>query len=104
MSKSKAGIKDPRYYDVILAPVVTEKSTKVSEHNQVVFRVKRDATKPEIKEAVEKLFEVKVKRVNTLVHKGKTKRFRGVRGFQGDVKKAIVTLEEGHSIDITTGL
>lgn len=100
----KTQIKDPRYYDVILAPIVTEKATAASERNQVVFRVARTATKPEIKEAVEKLFAVKVKRVNTLMKKGKTKRFRGVRGFQGDVKKAIVTLEEGHSIDITTGL
>jgi large subunit ribosomal protein L23 len=100
----KNPIKDPRYYDVILAPIVTEKATAASERNQVVFRVARTATKPEIKEAVEKLFAVKVKRVNTLMKKGKTKRFRGVRGFQGDVKKAIVTLEEGHSIDITTGL
>jgi large subunit ribosomal protein L23 len=100
----KAPLKDPRYYDVILSPVVTEKATAASERNQVVFRVRRDATKPEIKEAVEKLFDVKVKHVNTLVRKGKTKRFRGVRGFQGDVKKAVVTLVEGHSIDITTGL
>ena len=101
---SAAGPIDPRHYDVILAPVVTEKATKVSEHNQVVFRVALQATKPEIKEAVEKLFNVKVKGVNTLVKKGKTKRFRGVRGFQGDFKKAVVTLEEGHSIDVTTGL
>jgi large subunit ribosomal protein L23 len=99
-----AGSVDPRHYDVILAPVVTEKATKVSEHNQVVFRVALHATKPEIKEAVEQLFKVKVKGVNTLVKKGKTKRFRGVRGFQGDFKKAVVTLEEGHSIDVTTGL
>ncbi len=100
----KTQVKDPRYYDVILSPVVTEKATASSEHNQVVFRVRRDATKPEIKEAVEKLFDVKVKHVNTLVKKGKKKVFRGVRGMQGDVKKAIVTLVEGHSIDITTGL
>ena len=100
----KTQVKDPRYYDVILSPVVTEKATAASEHNQVVFRVRRDATKPEIKEAVEKLFDVKVKHVNTLVKKGKNKVFRGVRGMQGDVKKAIVTLVEGHSIDITTGL
>ena len=100
----KTQVKDPRYYDVILSPVVTEKATASSEHNQVVFRVRRDATKPEIKEAVEKLFDVKVKHVNTLVKKGKNKVFRGVRGLQGDVKKAIVTLVEGHSIDITTGL
>jgi large subunit ribosomal protein L23 len=100
----KTQVKDPRYYDVILSPIVTEKATASSEHNQVVFRVRRDATKPEIKEAVEKLFAVKVKHVNTLVKKGKNKVFRGVRGMQGDVKKAIVTLVEGHSIDITTGL
>jgi large subunit ribosomal protein L23 len=100
----KTQVKDPRYYDVILSPIVTEKATASSEHNQVVFRVRRDATKPEIKEAVEKLFDVKVKHVNTLVKKGKNKVFRGVRGMQGDVKKAIVTLVEGHSIDITTGL
>ena len=100
----KTQVKDPRYYDVILSPIVTEKATAASEHNQVMFRVRRDATKPEIKEAVEKLFDVKVKRVNTLVKKGKKKVFRGVRGMQGDVKKAIVTLVEGHSIDITTGL
>jgi large subunit ribosomal protein L23 len=95
---------DPRYYDVIIAPVITEKATAASEKNQVVFEVRKTATKPEIKEAVEKLFEVKVKRVNTLNLKGKTKGFRGRRGFQGDYKKAIVTLEEGHSIDVTTGL
>jgi large subunit ribosomal protein L23 len=100
----KTKVKDPRYYDVILSPIVTEKATAASEQNQVVFRVRRDATKPEIKEAVEKLFDVKVKHVNTLVKKGKNKVFRGVRGLQGDVKKAIVTLVEGHSIDITTGL
>ena len=100
----KTQVKDPRYYDVILSPIVTEKATAASEQNQVVFRVRRDATKPEIKEAVEKLFDVKVKHVNTLVKKGKNKVFRGVRGLQGDVKKAIVTLVEGHSIDITTGL
>ncbi len=91
-------------YDVILAPAVTEKSTAASEHNKVVFKVKRDATKPEIKAAVEGLFKVKVKTVNTLLRKGKVKRFRGVKGRQQDVKKAIVTLEEGHSIDVTTGL
>lgn len=96
--------KDPRHYDVILSPVVTEKATAASEKNKVVFKVRLDATKTEIKEAVEKLFEVKVTGVNTLVRKGKTKRFRGVRGFQGDVKKAIVTLAEGNTIDITTGL
>ncbi|MFN3688923.1 50S ribosomal protein L23 [Salinarimonas sp.] len=95
---------DPRHYDVIVAPVITEKSTSLSEQNKVVFKVAMDATKPQIKEAVEKLFDVKVKSVNTLVQKGKTKVFRGVRGRRSDVKKAIVTLEEGNSIDVTTGL
>lgn len=91
-------------YDVILAPSITEKSTAASEHNQVVFQVRRDATKPQIKAAVETLFGVKVRAVNTLNRKGKTKRFRGVKGRQKDIKKAIVTLEAGHSIDVTTGL
>ena len=95
---------DPRHYDIIIAPVITEKATTASEHNKVVFKVARTATKPEIKEAVEKLFDVKVKSVNTLVRKGKTKIFRGRRGILSDVKKAIVTLEEGHRIDVTTGL
>ena len=95
---------DPRHYDVILSPVITEKATIASEHNQVMFKVARTATKPQIKEAVEKLFDVKVKSVNTLVRKGKIKAFRGRRGEQSDVKKAIVTLEEGHRIDVTTGL
>ena len=95
---------EPRHYDVILAPVITEKATTASEHNQVVFKVAKNATKPEIKEAVEKLFDVKVKSVNTLVRKGKTRAFRGIKGQLSDVKKAIVTLEEGHTIDVTTGL
>ena len=95
---------DPRHYDVILSPVITEKATTASERNQVVFRVANTATKPQIKEAVEKLFDVKVKGVNTLVRKGKRKAFRGRPGVQSDVKKAIVTLEEGHRIDVTTGL
>ena len=95
---------DPRHYDVIIAPVITEKATTASEHNQVVFKVRPTATKPQIKEAVEKLFDVKVKSVNTLVRKGKHKAFRGRPGVQSDVKKAIVTLEEGHRIDVTTGL
>lgn len=93
-----------RYYDIIVSPVITEKATMASEANQVIFKVAADATKPQVKEAVEKLFEVKVKAVNTLNRKGKTKRFRGVAGRQSDFKKAIVTLEEGHSIDVTTGL
>ena len=91
-------------YDVIVAPVITEKSTEASEHNQVVFRVANWATKPEIKDAVEMLLNVKVKAVNTLNRKGKVKRFRGRPGRQSDVKKAIVTLEEGHAIDVTTGV
>ena len=92
------------YYDVIRAPVITEKSTIAGENNQVVFKVALDADKKVIKEAVEALFEVKVKAVNTLRRKGKTKRFRGVPGKQNDIKKAIVTLEDGHAIDVTTGL
>lgn len=91
-------------YDVIIAPVVTEKSTMASEYGQVVFKVRTEATKPDIKAAVEQLFNVKVKAVNTIVRKGKLKQFRGRRALQSDVKKAIVTLEEGHSIDVTTGL
>jgi len=95
---------DPRHYDLILSPIITEKATNASERNQVMFRVARHATKPQIKEAVEKLFDVKVKSVNTLVRKGKHKAFRGRLGQQSDFKKAIVTLEEGHRIDVTTGL
>jgi large subunit ribosomal protein L23 len=95
---------DPRHYDVIIAPVITEKATTAAEHSQVVFKVRSNATKPEIKEAVEKLFDVKVKRVNTLIRKGKYKSFRGSLGEQSPVKKAVVTLEEGHRIDVTTGL
>jgi large subunit ribosomal protein L23 len=95
---------DLRHYDVIVSPVITEKSTLASESNQVVFNVARDASKTDIKAAVEGLFGVKVKAVNTLVRKGKTKRFRGFSGRQGDVKKAVVTLAEGHSIDVATGL
>ena len=91
-------------YDVILAPVVTEKSTRLSEHNQVVFKVRMDATKPEIKAAIEGLFGVKVTAVNTLVQKGKMKRFKGRVGFRSDFKKAIVTLVEGQNIDVTTGI
>ncbi|MFK8036174.1 MAG: 50S ribosomal protein L23 [Hyphomicrobiales bacterium] len=91
-------------YDVIVSPVITEKSTNASEHNQVVFNVAPTATKPEIKTAVETLFGVKVDKVNTLVRKGKTKRFRGIKGRQSDVKKAIVTLKDGETIDVTTGL
>ena len=95
---------DLRHYDVIVAPVITEKSTMASDNNQVVFKVARDATKPEIKAAVEALFSVKVKGVNTSVRKGKVKRFRGFSGKQSDVKTAVVTLVDGASIDVSTGL
>jgi large subunit ribosomal protein L23 len=91
-------------YDVILSPVITEKSTRLSEANQVVFKVARDATKPAIKRAVETLFKVKVKSVNTINIKGKVKAWRGKRYEKSDVKKAVVTLAEGHQIDVTTGL
>ena len=91
-------------YDVILSPVITEKSTRLSEANQVVFRVAKGATKPEIKKAVETLFKVKVKAVNTIKTKGKLKAWRGKRYEKSDVKKAVVTLVEGHQIDVTTGL
>lgn len=91
-------------YDVIVAPVITEKATLASEANQVIFKVNRDATKPEIKSAIETLFKVKVKAVNTVVRKGKLKAFRGRAALLSDTKRAIVTLEDGHSIDVTTGL
>lgn len=110
MSKGRARNKPPvtiskeRMYEVIRQPVVTEKSTLGSEHNQVAFKVAMDATKPEIALAVEGLFDVKVKAVNTLRQDGKTKRFKGRPGRRVDVKKAYVTLEEGHSIDVTTGI
>src|SRR5437773_2173993 len=97
-------VTDPRHYDVILSPIITEKATAASERNQVMFRVARTATKPQIKEAVEKLFDVKVKSVNTLVRKGKIKAFKGTVGRQSPTKRAIVTLVEGHTIDVTTGL
>jgi large subunit ribosomal protein L23 len=92
------------HYDVIRRPIITEKSTAVSEHNKVIFQVAPTATKPQIKAAVEALFKVKVKSVNTLVRKGKNKRFRGIAGRTGDTKRAIVTLVEGQMIDVTTGL
>ena len=91
-------------FDVLLAPVITEKSTRGSEHNQITFKVRLDATKPEIKVAVEKLFKVKVTGVNTVRQNGKIKRFRGLVGKRDDFKKAIVTLAEGQTIDITSGL
>ena len=95
---------DLRHYDVIVSPAITEKSTLLSDNNQVVFNVAKTATKPEIKAAVEALFGVKVTAVNTLLCLGKTKRFKGLVGKQKDVKKAIVTLAEGQSIDVSTGL
>ncbi len=91
-------------YDLIRAPMVTEKSTMGSEHNQITFRVPLTATKPEIRAAVETVFKVKVKAVNTLRQKGKTKRFRGKKGSRPDFKKAIVSLAEGESIDVTSGI
>lgn len=94
----------PDNYDTLLAPIITEKSTLVAEENKVIFRVPLTATKPQIKEAVETLFKVEVEGVNTLRVKGKTKRFRGIKGRRPDFKKAIVTLKEGQSVDITTGL
>jgi len=93
-----------RHYDVVLAPHITEKATLVSEHNAVVFKVAKDASKPEIKAAVEALFSVNVKSVNTIVTKGKTKKWKGKPYTRSDVKKAIVTLAEGQSIDVTTGI
>ena len=93
-----------RHYDTILSPVITEKATMLSEHNKVVFKVAHDATKDEIAAAIETLFKVNVTKVNTMIVKGKTKRFRGIMGRRNDVKKAIVTLAEGQSIDIATGL
>ncbi len=100
----KVWVSDNRACELIRAPVVTEKSTLGNEHNQVTFRVPVDATKPEIRAAVEKLFDVKVKAVNTIRQKGKIKRFRGRIGRRPDTKKAIVSLAEGSSIDVTTGI
>jgi len=91
-------------YDLIKAPMITEKSTMASEHNQVMFKVPMWATKPAIKEAIETLFDVKVRAINTLIQKGKVKRFKGQLGQRKSFKKAIVTLDEGQSIDVTTGL
>lgn len=95
---------DAQAYDIILSPVITEKSTEASENNQVVFKVAKTATKPDIKAAIERIFSVEVKAVNTLNRKGKNKRFKGIKGKQSDMKKAIVTLKDGQTIDITTGL
>lgn len=97
-------ISQARAYDLVRSPVITEKATLGSEHNQVTFRVPLDASKPEIKAAVEAVFKVKVKAVNTLRQLGKTKRFRGYVGKRSDFKKAIVSLAEGQSIDVTTGV
>jgi large subunit ribosomal protein L23 len=93
-----------RVYQIILAPVVTEKATRLNETSQVTFKVTLDATKPEIKAAVEKLFNVKVEAVNTILMKGKAKRFRGREGMRSDWKKAMVRLQAGQTIDLTTGL
>ena len=101
--KARAGV-DTRHYDVVLSPVITEKSTMLSEHNAVVFRVAKDSTKQSIKAAVEALFEVSVTKVNTLVAKGKTKKWKGRPYTRSDVKKAIVTLKDGDSIDVTQGV
>jgi len=95
---------DLKAYDIIRTPVITEKATLASENNQVIFEVARDATKPEIKSAIEELFKVKVKSVNTILTKGKVKKFRGMSYRRSDTKKAVVTLMEGHSIDVTSGL
>jgi large subunit ribosomal protein L23 len=103
MSSVKIAL-DARHYDVIVSPVITEKATLASEENKVIFKVLKTATKPEIKAAVERLFDVKVESVNTLIRKGKRKVFKGTRGVQSDLKKAVVTLAEGHKIDVTTGL
>jgi len=104
MSKAATTIDKARMYDIIRAPVITEKATMGAEFNQVTFKVPLDASKPEIKQAVEGVFDVKVTAVNTLIQKGKVKRFRGTIGKRSDVKKAIVTLAEGHSIDIGVGV
>jgi large subunit ribosomal protein L23 len=102
--KAPVKLTSERMFQLILSPVITEKATTITEHNQVSFRVPLEASKPEIKAAIEGLFKVKVKAVNTLVQKGKTKVVRGRRGQRSDTKKAIVTLAEGDSIDITTGV
>lgn len=104
MAKKPTKVVDNRHYDVVLAPHITEKSTLVSEQNAVVFKVANDATKPEIKAAVEALFNVSVTGVNTIVQKGKTKRWKGTPYKRTDIKKAIVTLKDGDSIDVTTGI
>ena len=102
-TQAKAQI-EARHYDIILSPVITEKATMAVELNKVVFKVRKEATKPQIVAAVERLFDVKVEKVNTMIRKGKQKSFRGIRGQQSDVKMATVTLAEGDRIDVTTGL
>ncbi len=102
--KPQHALSQERIYDIIRSPVITEKSTLISEHNQVTFKVPLSASKPEIREAVERVFAVKVKAVNTLRQTGKTKRFKGIIGRRPDYKKAIVTLAEGQQIDVTTGV
>jgi large subunit ribosomal protein L23 len=104
MAKKQASAVETRHYDIVLAPHITEKSTMLSENNAVVFKVASGASKPEIKAAVEALFNVKVTGVNTLVTKGKTKKWKGRPYQRSDSKKAIVTLAEGNSIDITSGI
>ena len=104
MAKKQKGEIDVRHYDVIVAPHITEKATLLSEQNAVVFKVTNDATKPQIKAAVEALFDVTVLGVNTIVQKGKTKKWKGAPYTRSDIKKAIVTLKDGQSIDVTTGI
>ncbi|MBD3759149.1 50S ribosomal protein L23 [Sphingomonadaceae bacterium G21617-S1] len=104
MAKKQDAVVDNRHYDVVLRPHITEKTTLLSEHNAIVFQVAGSATKPEIKAAVEALWGVTVKGVNTIVSKGKTKRWKGEAYKRSDVKKAIVTLAEGQSIDVTEGV
>jgi large subunit ribosomal protein L23 len=104
MAKKPTKVVDNRHYDVIVAPHITEKSTLVSEHNAVVFKVAGDATKPEIKAAVEAIWNVKVTGVNTIVQKGKTKKWKGAPYTRSDMKKAIVTLADGDQIDVTSGV
>ena len=104
MAKQAAKPVDVRHYDVVLSPVITEKSTMLSEHNAVVFRVAQSASKPAIKAAVEALFNVSVTKVNTLTQKGKTKKWKGKPYTRSDVKKAVVTLADGQSIDVTSGI
>ena len=104
MAKKQEKVVENRHYDVVLSPHITEKSTMAAEQNAVVFKVANDATKPAIKAAVEALFDVTVTGVNTIVQKGKVKRWKGKAYTRSDVKKAVVTLAEGQSIDVTTGL